>query len=81
MRAEAVKIRASENWARLVGAFVEIRQNHRTVRSGIVENVMPDSSLLWLAADATNQRAMFAAADNYEVWVHPRPLQSPIRFG
>ncbi|TDL40086.1 hypothetical protein E2R57_03985 [Arthrobacter nitrophenolicus] len=74
-------MRETESWARLVGAFVEIRQNHRSVRSGIVEHAMPDSSLLWLAADAINQRAMFAAADNYEVWVHPRPLAAPVRFG
>jgi hypothetical protein len=68
------------NWARLVGAFVEIRQNHRTVRTGIVEDAMPDSSALWLAADAINQRRMFAAVDNYEIWVHPRSLASPIKF-
>ena len=81
MKAKVMSIRETQNWARLIGAFVEIRLNQRTVSSGVVENAMPDSSALWLAADANNQRTMYAAADKYEVWVHPRPLGSPIKFG
>ncbi|MET3773126.1 hypothetical protein [Arthrobacter nitrophenolicus] len=35
---------------------------------------MPDSSALWLAADAMAGRALFAAAEGYEVWISPREL-------
>ncbi|WP_302846938.1 hypothetical protein [Arthrobacter sp. cf158] len=42
---------------------------------------MPDSSALWLAADTTHQRMMYTAAENYEVWIRPRQLNAPIKFG
>lgn len=71
----------SQNWSRLVGATVEIRRDKRLVRTGIIEHVMPDSSALWIAADATNQRAIFCSADAFEVWIQPRPLRAPIKFG
>ncbi|MFC9334260.1 hypothetical protein [Arthrobacter sp. NPDC057009] len=81
MNAQTAGSRGNGNWARLVGAFVEIRRDQRTVRRGVVEDAMPDSSALWLAADATNQRMMYAAADDYQVWIHPRQLGSSIKFG
>ncbi|TDL36689.1 hypothetical protein [Arthrobacter nitrophenolicus] len=62
------------DWSRLVGIPVEIRKDFTLVRAGMVEDVMPDSSALWLAADAMAGRALFAAAEGYEVWISPREL-------
>ena len=61
-------------WSQLVGCRVEIRRNRRPVRTGIVDDAMPDSSMLWLAADQNEDRALFDAAEGYEVWSVPLDL-------
>ena len=60
-----------ENWSQLVGAFVEVRVNRQCLRTGYVEDVMPDSSVLWLAADESASRTLIAKVEGYEVWVEP----------
>lgn len=56
-------------WHCLIGTYVEIRRNGQSVRSGVVDDVMQDSSALWVAADGTHGRVIFSAADSYEVWI------------
>lgn len=67
-------------WKRLIGAPVEIRRNGTVVRSGTVEEAMPDSSLLWIAAGSGQGRQLFSAADNYEVWIEPRLLDGDMCY-
>jgi len=62
------------DWQRLVGAVVQIRRENQVIRTGVVEDATPDSSLLWLAADGVHQRTMYAAAENYKAWVEPQQL-------
>ncbi|TAP43186.1 hypothetical protein EYS21_13595 [Arthrobacter sp. S39] len=61
-------------WSQLVGCRVEVRRNRRPVRTGIVDDAMPDSSMLWLAADQNEDRALFDAAEGYELWSVPLGL-------
>jgi len=61
-------------WSRLIGTPVEVRKDFELVRAGIVDDAMQDSSVLWLAADASGGRALFAAAEGYEVWIRPQEL-------
>ncbi|MFJ4208110.1 hypothetical protein ACIPY2_06570 [Paenarthrobacter sp. NPDC089675] len=68
------------NWNQLIGAFVEIRQNHISLRSGYVEDATPDSSVLWLAADDQHNRALFEAAEGHVVWVEPRELEGRLTY-
>ena len=67
-------------WARLIGVPVEVRKGRRTVRSGVVDNAMPDSSAVWIAGDANGGRALFTAADGYEVWISPRKLDGNLCY-
>lgn len=67
-------------WNQLIGAFVEIRQNLATLRTGYVEDAMPDSSALWLAADEHHDRALFEAAEGHVVWVEPRELDGKLTY-
>lgn len=69
-----------DDWSHLVGAFVEIRNNKKCLRSGFVEDAMPDSSALWLAADGHDGRALIAKAEGYEVWVEPRQLEGVLAY-
>jgi hypothetical protein len=62
------------DWYRLVGIPVEVRRDFEMVRTGVVDDAMEDSSALWLAADAGGGRALFSAAEGYEVWIRPREL-------
>lgn len=64
-----------DDWSQLVGAYVEVRNNKKCLRSGFVEDAMPDSSALWLAANGADGRALIAKAEGYEVWVEPRQLE------
>lgn len=67
-------------WARLIGVPVEVRKGLHTVRSGVVDNAMPDSSAVWIAGDANGGRALFTAADGYEVWISPRKLDGNLCY-
>ncbi|MDQ0691260.1 hypothetical protein [Arthrobacter sp. W4I7] len=67
-------------WSRLIGAPVEIRINGTTVRSGTVEEAMPDSSLLWIASDGAHERELYSSAENYEVWIEPKLLDAGMRY-
>jgi hypothetical protein len=57
------------NWHRAVGQLVEIRLRGQVHRTGIVEAVMPDESILWIAADGLNAREMVERAHGKEVFV------------
>lgn len=61
-------------WSLLINALVEIRHNSQVIRTGFVEDAMPDSSVLWIAADSKNPRQIFEAAQGHEVWVTPQEL-------
>ena len=50
------------DWSNLVGLPVELRQQGKYIRSGVVDAAMPDSSALWLAAHGADDRQMFEAA-------------------
>lgn len=41
---------------------------------------MPNSSILWLAADGTQGRALFTAADGYQVWIRPQEPDGKLCF-
>ena len=62
-------------WQNLIGVPVQVRNNGRTVREGLVDDVMPDSSALWIAADGFSSRTLIEASGEYEVWVEPRQLE------
>lgn len=62
------------HWRRLIGALVEIRRYDQAVRTGFVEDAMPDSSVLWIAADGVHLRNMYEAAENCKAWVEPQQL-------
>jgi hypothetical protein len=68
------------DWSRLIGTPVEIRKDFTIVRVGIVDDAMPDSSALWLAADSTHGRAIFAAAEGYQVWIRPQELTGKLCY-
>lgn len=63
-----------EDWSDLAGINVEIRRHRRRIRYGIVDAVMPDSSMLWLAAGLDGGRCLFDSAEGYEVWADPVDL-------
>jgi hypothetical protein len=62
------------DWSSLIGATVEIPRNGEIIRTGTVEDAMPDSSALWLPSDSTHSRTMYEAALQYEAWVKPQEL-------
>jgi hypothetical protein len=69
-----VKLIKYLSWDHIVGTRVEIRQNGQLIRIGTVEAVMPDSSIVWLASDGVQPRAMYEAALHYEVWAGAQPV-------
>jgi hypothetical protein len=68
------------DWSNLVGVPVQLRQHGKNIRSGVVDAAMPDSSILWLAADGADDRQMFEAALGYQAWTYPRELDGDLRF-
>jgi hypothetical protein len=68
------------DWTRLIGAHVEVRRQQQLVRYGVIDDAMPDSSILWLAADGLNRRTMYEAAEGYSVWVEPQQLSGEAAY-
>ncbi|MEV7663680.1 hypothetical protein [Paenarthrobacter sp. NPDC089316] len=67
------------DWGRLLGQHVEIRQAGCLVRTGIVDAVMPDNSILWISAEGPWPREMVEKTGNREVfsryeWDLPTPM-------
>jgi hypothetical protein len=60
--------------------MVEIRLHGQTIRTGLVEDVMPDSSALWLAADSNSPRQIFEVCQGHQVWVTPQQLCGEHRY-
>ncbi len=69
-----------QDWRRLVGTPVEVRKDFEVVRTGVVDDAMDDSSALWIAADAGGGRALFTAAEGFEVWIRPQELDGKLCF-
>ena len=67
-------------WSKLIDALVEVRHDGRVIRTGIVEDAMPDTSALWVAADANDSRQLFDASQGHQVWVTPRQLLGAFRY-
>ena len=59
-----------DDWSGLPpGVHIEIRMRGIMFRTGAVETVTPDGTLLWLSTDHNGTRALFEAAEGYEVWL------------
>lgn len=56
------------DWQRALGQHVEVRRHGEIVRTGTVEDVMPDNSILWISAAGPFPREMFERAEGYEVY-------------
>ena len=59
---------ATEDWQQLVGSWVELRSRGNVVRTGEVEVVTEDSSVMWLKFNGNHGRQMVAKTDGYEVF-------------
>jgi hypothetical protein len=68
------------DWGDLVGVPVQLHQHGKFLRSGVVDAAMPDSSVLWLAADGADERQMFEAALGCQAWTSPQELTGNYRF-
>lgn len=72
--------RKHDDWALLVNTPVEIRREGEVLRVGVVEDAMPDSSALWIAAEGALPRQMFEASLGHEVWFTPQELTGNARY-
>jgi hypothetical protein len=80
MKPNQVTPRKHVEWSLLINVCVEIRHDGYVIRTGFVEDVMPDSSALWIAADANGPRQMFEASEGHQVWVTPQELPGGLRY-
>ena len=63
-----------------MGTFVEVRRNQQTVRTGMVEEAMPDGSATWIAADGARPRRIFEKSEGFLVYVEPQQLTEPSTY-
>jgi hypothetical protein len=57
------------DWQRTLGQHVEVRRKGKAVRTGTVEEVMPDNSILWISAAGASTREMVEREDGSEIYV------------
>lgn len=80
-----MKLHLQPDWNLALGQYVEVQRNGRTTRTGIVEQVMPNGSILWLAAEGVEPREMVERADGSKIYAgYPRQMpavEEVSRFG
>ncbi|WP_461172313.1 hypothetical protein M1D93_15140 [Arthrobacter sp. Z1-9] len=67
-------------WARLIGAPVDIKKHGEVIRTGIVDDAMPDSSMIWIASDEQSSRTLYEASEGFQVWVEPKQLEGTVSY-
>jgi hypothetical protein len=67
-------------WARLIGAPVDIKKHGEVIRTGIVDDAMPDSSMIWIASDEQSSRTLYEASEGFQVWVEPKQLEGTATY-
>lgn len=71
-----MQIHLLQDWRLGLGHYVEVKRNGRTTRTGMVDEVMSDGSILWLAAAGVDPREMVERAGGNEIYVKD-PRQNP----
>ncbi|GAB2724913.1 hypothetical protein GCM10027038_24380 [Arthrobacter bambusae] len=61
-------LRLRHDWGLAKGQVVEVRHRNIPPRTGLVEDVTADGSILWLAADGPSTRTMVDRSEGYEIW-------------
>ena len=69
------RMRRTDEWESLAGRVVDVHLDNDLHRRGIVEDVMPDSSGLWIAAQGSCSREFVDKASGYTVWTDPWTLR------
>ena len=64
-----------DDWWRVAGAVVEVRQDGRHLRSGLVEAVTRDGAVAWLAQDGPVGRMLIDKESGHTIWISPVQLQ------
>lgn len=67
-------MRRTDEWESLAGTVVDVHLDNDLHRRGMVEDVMPDSSGLWIAAQGSWSREFVDKASGYTVWTDPWTL-------
>ncbi len=67
---------SDNDWDQLVGSWVEVHHEGEFVRAGIVDEVMSDRGILWLASSGVEPRTLFDKDSGYRIRVEPVLLQS-----
>ena len=79
MKGNAVNLHLQPDWHRALGQYVEIRLHGKVLRSGIVEDVMPDGSILWISIEGAHGRKMIERAEGKQVFArYPLGFTSPV---
>jgi hypothetical protein len=55
------------DWLSARGRVVVIRHENLPIRSGLVEDVTVDGSILWLASNGVNTRTMIEKSEGYMI--------------
>lgn len=67
-----------QDWKRALGQYVEVRRGGDIVRTGTVDDVMSDNSILWVSAAGPFHRQMYERTEGFEVYARypwdPPPL-------
>ena len=57
------------DWAKLTGRTVEVWRMGEYILTGVVEQAAENDSVLWIAADGSRTRKLFAKLDGYQIRV------------
>lgn len=65
-------------WQSLRGTIIDVRLHGEFYRRGLVDDVMPDASGVWLAANGHHPREYIDKARGYNIWTSLYP-RTPMR--
>lgn len=66
------------DWNQLIGTWVEVHREGKLVRAGIVDEIMADAGIVWLASSGVERRVLFDTGSGYQISASPAvPYRKP----
>jgi hypothetical protein len=63
------RMHLQHDWTALRGEVIEVRKHAATVRTGRVDGVTHDGTILWIESHGAEPRAMYERCEGFTAWI------------
>ncbi|MCQ6273326.1 hypothetical protein M8J71_23060 [Pseudarthrobacter sp. R1] len=60
-----------KDWKQLIGTRAEVHHGGKLIRAGIIDDIMTDSGIVWLASNGVERRVLYDINSGYQIRLLP----------